>query len=136
MPNSRFIMVASSVCLAIAGITCLFLPSETMALLGMPANNYLIVQILGALYLGFAAANWTARGSMIGGIYARPISVANFFHFIVGASILAKEISNGYLNAAYIAVTLAYLVFAILFTLLLFGRIERAKQPDSVHTKR
>jgi len=131
MPNTRVIMVSSSLCLAIAGIACLFLPSETMALLGMPGANDLVAQLLGALYLGFAAANWTARGSMIGGIYARPISVANFFHFVVGASLLAKAISSERLNAAYLAVALVYLVFAVLFALLLFGRIERAKRPES-----
>lgn len=132
MPNTRVIMVASSICLAIAGVACLFLPSETMSMLGMSGSNDLVAQILGALYLGFAAANWTARGSMIGGIYARPISVANFFHFVVGASLLAKEMSSGLLNAAYLSVALAYLVFAVLFVLLLFGRIERAKRPESI----
>lgn len=131
MPNTRFIMIGSSVCLAIAGIGCLFLPNETLSLLGVPGNSDIVVQVLGALYLGFAAANWIARGSMIGGIYARPISAANFFHFVIGASVLAKQIATETLTPAYLSVTLVYLVFAIGFALLLFGRIGGAKRVDS-----
>jgi hypothetical protein len=124
MLNTRIIMVGSSLCLAIAGIACLFIPAEAMSVLDMTGNDKILVQIPGALYLGFAALNWLARGSMIGGIYARPVCVANFFHWVIGASLLAREITSGYLNITYVSATLVYLVFAILFALMLFGRLE------------
>lgn len=93
-------------------------------MLGIAGSNDMVVQLLGAMYLGSAAANWTARGSMIGGIYARPLTLANFFHFLVGASLLAKDMPRGLPDPGYLIVTLVYLVFAILFVLLLFGRVK------------
>lgn len=120
-------MVASSVCLWAAGIACLFAPTETAAVLGRPGADSLLVQLLGALYVASGSANWTARGSMMGGIYARPLSVANFFHFVVGAIVLVKEFAPaGSLNAAYVLVTAGYLAFAVVFALILYGRLERA----------
>jgi hypothetical protein len=115
-------MVASSIALFIAGVACLFVPVETLSLLGFSGASEVSGQIFGALYLGFASANWTARGSMIGGIYARPLSMANCVHFFVGATVLIKGIPTGALNVAYICVTLAYLVFAVVFAFLVFGR--------------
>ena len=127
MLNSRFVMVASGVALGVAGGACLFVPTEALSLLGFRGVDAITGQMLGAAYLGLAAANWTARGSMIGGIYARPLSLANFVHFLIGAIVLARGISIDSLNLAYAGVALVYLVFAILFGLLLFGRLERVR---------
>ena len=35
----------------------------------------LFLQILGAIYLGFGILNWTAKGTLIGGIYNKPIAL-------------------------------------------------------------
>jgi hypothetical protein len=131
MLNTRVVMVASSVVLLIGAVVCLFLPTEALATLGFPAENAVVGQMIGALYLGFAAANWTARGSMIGGIYARPLSVANFVHFVVGGTVLAKGITDSTLNFAYLTVTLGYAIFAVLFVLVFYGRLERFRNPES-----
>jgi hypothetical protein len=125
MLNSRFVMIASGATLGVAGVACLFAPVETLSLLGFPGADATTGQILGATYLGLAAANWTARGSMIGVIYARPLSLGNFVHFLIGAIVLAKGISIDFLSLAYAGAAFVYLVFAILFGLLVFGRLER-----------
>jgi len=125
MLNTRVVMVASSIALAIAGVACLFAPVETLSALGFSGASSVTGQILGALYLGIAAANWTARESMIGGIYSRPLSTANFVHFVIGATVLVKGISADSLNVAYICVTLVYVVFAVVFVYLLFGGLGR-----------
>jgi hypothetical protein len=124
-------MVGSSAVLLLAGLACLFAPIESFSALGFTDASEIAGQIVGALYLAFAAANWTARGSMIGGIYARPLAVANFVHFVIGATVLAKGISTSRLNAVYLAVTLGYLAFAIMFILVLYGRLERTGNPQS-----
>ena len=125
MLNTRFVMVASSTCLATGGAACLFAPAELLSVLGMASGSPMVVQLLGALYLASAASNWTARGSMIGGIYARPLSVANFMHFVIGAAVLAKGLEPENLNLAYVLIVLIYLVFAVVFMLMLFGRHGR-----------
>ena len=119
-------MVASSIALGLAGIALLFAPLETLAVLGLGESTEVTGQVLASLYLAFAAANWTARGSMIGGIYARPLSVANFFHFVVGGTVLVKGIAASTLNVFYISVALVYLVFAVLFLSVLYGRWHKA----------
>jgi hypothetical protein len=124
-------MAGSSVALLIAGVACLFAPIETLSAVGIPNPNEVTGQLLGTVYVAFAAANWTARGSMIGGIYARPLSVANFLHFVVGGVVLAKGLSGSTLNVGYLSVTLGYLALAICFILVLNGRLLRHETPES-----
>lgn len=124
------VMVASSATLFIAGVACLFAPVESLAAVGFAGVPEVTGQVLGALYLGFAAANWTARGSMIGGIYARPLSVANFVHFVVGAIVVVKGMSFDTSGVAYLALAAIYVIFAILFTLLVYGILRPVAGPD------
>jgi len=117
-------MIASSAVLAVAGLALLFAPAETAGFFGIDAAP-VSLQVLAALYLGSAAANWTARGSMIGGIYARPLSVGNSVHFFIGATVLIRELPRDSINPGHIAVSLVYLAFAVMFFLILFGRLGR-----------
>ena len=61
--------------MALAGAVLLFAPREVM-----PASHPpVLVQLIGAALLGFALANWTARGAMLGGIYGRAVPRARRF---------------------------------------------------------
>jgi hypothetical protein len=90
--NTRTLMTLSALFLAAAGVAITFLPQELMAHTGAQATPtaVLLIQLLGACYVGLAALNWMSRGAHIGGIYGRPLSMANFFHFAIGASALIK----------------------------------------------
>jgi hypothetical protein len=115
-------MSVSSIVLGLAGIVASFAPQELLAALNLPATPPLpvVIQLLGALYFSFALINWTARASIIGGIYARPISLGNFAHFTVGALALAKyQLSDG-ATAWLFVVLIVYAVFAIIFGWLVF----------------
>jgi len=63
--------------------------------------------------------NWMAKGAIIGGIYNKPIAIANFTHFVIGALALLKAMSN---PPPYFIVPLAvvYSIFAILFGVIFF----------------
>ena len=79
----------------------------------------LLVQMTGALYLGFAILNWTARGVLIGGIYARPVALGNFLHFaMVSVMLIKAAIVHGVVQLAISATVFS--VFAIWFGLVLF----------------
>ena len=79
-----------------------------------------LIQLLGALYFSFALMNWTAKDSIIGGIYARPISLGNFAHFFSGTVLIAKYLlSNGF-NGSVLLVLVVYTIFASLFYWLVF----------------
>lgn len=115
-------MIASAVVMAIAGILASFIPHEILNYIGVNSTGIapLIIQITGALYLGFAVMNWMAKGILIGGIYARPLAMGNFMHYVVSALALIKGLrTNPHLTSVWTLCAI-YLIFAILFGLILF----------------
>ncbi len=124
MSNTRYLMVASTMMLALAGLAVSFAPAEFLEALGISASDPLpaMLKVMGGLYLGFALMNWMAKDNMIGGIYSRPVAVGNFLHFLVGSLSLAKQQVSGEFSAVLVGVLLVYGVFAALFGWLVFGQ--------------
>ncbi len=120
--NSRYLMIASAAVLAALGLLLSFAPEETLAYLGQPATGAVpvLLQLAGALYLGFAVMNWTAKGSVLGGIYGRAIVLGNFLHFTMGALALLKAAIDPGLGTIIWVLTGIYAVFALLFGRMLF----------------
>jgi len=120
--NTKILMTISSLISGAAGVLALFAPDALLAMLGEEGSRSLslLVQLMGVLYFAFALMNWTAKDSAIGGIYARPVSLANFSHFFAGALILLKVGLFGEFNLPVFVVFLVYAVFAGLFYWLVF----------------
>ena len=80
--NTRLLMRASAVFSGALGAVATFLPQEILVRAGIPpvGLSVILVQIAGALYLGFAMLNWMAQGNIIGGIYSRPVAMGNLAH--------------------------------------------------------
>lgn len=125
--NSRLLMAATAAVLGLAGIMASFAPAELLTAWGSPATEQtvIVMQILGALYLSYALLNWTAKDSILGGIYARPVSLGNFAHFTIGALALVKRVGSRDLGLPLILVLAVYAIFALLFGALVFGRARR-----------
>src|SRR6185369_1661575 len=87
---ARWGMTLAAVCLSGAGAATLFAPAELLSAAGSDPRLSPFVQLLGALYLGFGMADWTAKDSVIGGIYGRALALGNLVHFAVGAMSLAR----------------------------------------------
>lgn len=120
--NTKLILISSSLVMGIAGLAASFFPKEILLYLGYPSAGFehLLIQVMGALYFGFAMMNWMARDFIIGGIYARPIAMGNFVHFLVAGLALIKgafSISNS--PVLWVAAGI-YSVFALLFYLIAF----------------
>jgi hypothetical protein len=115
-------MISSSLVLGLAGLFALFAPDVLLAMLSVPMTNPLsvLIQLLGALYFSFALMNWTAKDSIIGGIYARPISLGNFAHFFSGTLLLAKYLPSNGFNGSILLLLVVYTIFAALFYWLVF----------------
>jgi hypothetical protein len=114
-------MIASAAFLAVLGFATSFLPERVLGLHGTVPDTptLLLIQMTGALYLGFAILNWTARGILIGGIYARPVALGNFLHFaMVSVMLIKAAIVHGVVQLAISATVFS--VFAIWFGLVLF----------------
>ncbi len=113
-------MTLSAILMGLGGIGLSFLPNELATYMDWKESNSIILQILGALYFGFAMANWMSKGNLIGGIYNRPLAVGNFSHFFIATLVLIKITMRGSQPYGMIAVTIVYSIFAIAFAYILF----------------
>ncbi len=119
--SSRLLMSVSAALMALLGSGASFLPEEFLRFVGTTPDTptIILVQVTGALYMGFAILNWTARGVIIGGIYARPVALGNFLHFAVVAALLIKA-SIVHLAAGMAVLAAVYTVLAAGFGIVLF----------------
>jgi uncharacterized iron-regulated membrane protein len=120
-------MMSSAIFLALLGLATSFIPDRVLSTHGTVPDNatLLLVQMMGALYLGFAILNWMARGVIIGGIYARPLALGNFLHFgMVGMMLSKAAIVHGAVQLAVSA--LVFSIFAIWFGVVSFRSPVRA----------
>jgi hypothetical protein len=120
--NSRYVMIASSLTAGVLGLAASFFPKEILINFGLSTSEtpILLVQITGALYFGFAVMNWMAKTILIGGIYARPLAMGNFTHFMIAAIALIKAAMNNSSSQYLWIVAVLYLVFTVLFGIILF----------------
>lgn len=121
MAFSRVLMMLSALFMAALGLITSYIPDKVLQTHGTVPDGptMLLIQMMGALYLGFALLNWTARGVIMGGIYARPLALGNFLHFAMVAVMLTREaIDHGVVQLATSAAVFG--AFAIGFGVVLF----------------
>jgi len=117
------LLIISAVLMGLVGLVATFIPAEALIILSIAdplPGIVFIIQILGAVYLGFAMLNWMSRAAPMGGIYSRPLTTANFLHFMMVAlaSWKFEPVSeNGNVN---LVISVLYSLFAIAFGLVLF----------------
>jgi hypothetical protein len=117
--NTKILLSASALFMGAIGIAGTFAPHELLRAADITPTGMLplLVQLLAALLFGFAMVNWLARGSLIGGIYNRPVAIGNMAHFTIGALALVKATLAGEGN---LVLAIVYVVFAIAFAMVLF----------------
>jgi protein-S-isoprenylcysteine O-methyltransferase Ste14 len=121
--DTKLLMSSSAISLAIIGLGMTFFPKEIAdkLLLDSTVTFQLILQVLGALYFAFAMLNWMAKGNAMGGIYNRPIVIANVAHYLIGGLALMKGLINHPdLPWAIWVMAGLYFIFALFFGILLF----------------
>ena len=90
--TSALLSRASALVLSVGGLTLLFAPEVLGARSGsgVPDDTLWIAQLLGAGWLGLAALDWLSRAAVLGGIYGRPVVMANLATYFIGALVLLK----------------------------------------------
>jgi hypothetical protein len=118
----RLLMTLSAAFMGAIGVTMSFLPQEIISQFGRSPEplGITLVQITGALYLGFAILNWMARGNLIGGIYSRPVALGNFMQFGIVAIVLIKSVMAGNGGIEFTIAAVAVSCFAAWFGIVLF----------------
>ena len=121
--NTKTLMIISAIFLAVNGFGFTFFPNEIAGLL-INDDNYifiLILQILGALYLGFSILNWMSKTNLIGGIYSKPLLIGNLLHFFTASMALIKLTSKVETNLQLIfSYTIIYSLFTLFFGYVFF----------------
>lgn len=121
--NTKLIMTVTAAFLAAIGIALSFAADDIIKALGSAPTEILILtlQLLGAMYYAFALLNWMAKGAIIGGIYNRPIAIANLTQFLMGGIVLTRAVFKYDDLPASIAVLAGfYIVMAELFAVITF----------------
>jgi hypothetical protein len=118
MSYSRLLMSASAIVLGLLGVTATFAPDDVIVRMGLPKSRLadLLVQIIGGVYLGFGMLNWMAKGSVMGGIYGRPLVMGNLLHFVTSGLAILSRVTE--LSSLW-AFAVVYLFFGAGFGLLL-----------------
>jgi hypothetical protein len=122
MRDTRLLMTACAIVLGLLGVAGSFLPDEVLGWLGVPTSPalLLLVQVLGALYLGFALLNWMTRFNLIGGIYSRPVAIGNLMHFLSGGLAMIKLLARAPELRSLWPIVLVYALVTVAFGLVLF----------------
>lgn len=121
--NTKILMTTSSIILGATGIMLTFAPDIVLSNLNVDTNQtaLLLVQVMGGMYFGYSMLNWMTKESLIGGIYNRPIAIANFTHFLIAGLAIGKRlISNPSLPKALWATGAVYAILGLLFIMILF----------------
>lgn len=119
---------ASAGLLLVGGLTLLFAPDIVLPRLipAFPAAAAWLGQLLAAAWLALAALNWLSQSTLLGGIYARPVVLANAAFYFIAAMVLFKVVTRHDASAALWFVLVPVVLFAGIYGWLLFrGPIER-----------
>lgn len=119
---------ASAAFLFIAGLALLFasdviLPSVIPA---FPADASWVGQLLGASWLAVGSLNWLSRSVLLGGIYGRPVVLANLALYFIGAMVLLRIVAADTVPIEVWFAFAPFVIFAIIYGwLLLRGPLMR-----------
>jgi hypothetical protein len=130
--HTKLILAAAGILLFFSGAALAFLPQETAAGIGLaPVPQLtLILQVLSAALLGLGILDWFSRVNLIGGIYGRPLALANFLFFFVSTAALVRAVLHHSEPLLILCAAAAGVVFTAAFAWLLFFHDPVAKKPE------
>jgi len=114
--SSKYLLTTLAVFLFLQGIGNSFFTKEFIDLLSLQQNNLtiLILQLLGATQLAWGMLNYMCRNHKYGGIFGRPLLLANLAFLIVSGMALLRMLLPGDLEPFYpfLLLTALYWLFA------------------------
>ncbi len=111
------LLVVSALVYFAAALPLLFAPQELLTLAGggSSALSAALLQVIGSAVFGFAMLNWMNRHAVIGGIFGRPLVVANLAHACSAALLLAPATARASFPVLPTLAAASYAVMAIAF---------------------
>ncbi len=119
---SSLISRSSAGFLALGGLLLLFAPDEILPRVvpDFPASASWLGQLIAAGWLALAILNWASRSSLLGGIYGRPVVLANALFYFIGATTLSRIVPAHPQTVALYVIAVPIVLFAALYAWLLF----------------
>jgi hypothetical protein len=116
--HTRILLSSSAIFMATIGLALTFAPQEILGTTN-PLQT-IAAQLLGAATCGFALLNWMSKGTVMGGIYGRPLAMGNLAHFTAGGLALIKVAAQLDPPGLFFTIAAVYLLFAALFARVAF----------------
>ncbi|MDL5514579.1 hypothetical protein QSE00_22395 [Arenibacter sp. M-2] len=132
--NTKIVLTSCALFLGLLGILLTFLPMEIVMYLhlGRDRITVLLLQMIGAQYLGFGMLNWMMKNSRIGGIYNKPLILGNLTHFLVSTLTLLKilPVIEAHFKGLLV-ITMAYGFYSIFFVYVFVKSPVKEEQKNS-----
>ncbi len=114
---SSIVSRASALLLFAGGLTLLFASDVVLPALipGFPPAAAWLGQLLGAAWLGIASLNWLQRSALLGGIYGRPIVLANLAVYFISALSLLRALPHAAAPAVLWVVLIPFAAMAAIY---------------------
>ena len=123
---SAFLMVGSALALGVLGMICLFFPDEVAPAVGVAGEAAITIQVVAGGLLALAILNWMGRTAIYGGIYGRPIVMANLtMGTVSGLSAIRVAGSSEGSSSMWLLAVLFLTQAAAFGTLMWFGPWEK-----------
>jgi len=118
----EFLLTTSAAVFFAAATALLFAPEEILSFVGVEGTGFdrALLQMIAAALFGFSMLNWMNRRSRIGGIYGRPVVVANFSHAAIATAMLVRVVPGSETRWSAWAVLSAYALLTVAFAWKLF----------------
>jgi hypothetical protein len=106
-----------------SALPLLFLPEELMTAVGAESSpaSLTVLQLLAGALFGFAMLNWISRYSRLGGIFGRPLVIANVAHAAIAVPALARLVLAGNRSLPFLITLGIYGLLLVGFGAKLFG---------------
>ena len=114
-PN--MLLSVSAIAYLLAALALLFAADEILrfALGAASQLDVALLQLIGAALFGFAMLNWLNRYSLVGGIFSRPLVMANLAHTATAALMLGHLAVRQPISPWLAGAALAYAALAVGF---------------------
>lgn len=114
--------------LLLGGVALLFAADVILPHLvpGFPPSGAWLGQLLAAAWLAVGTLNWLSQSTLLGGIYGRPIVLANVALYFIAATVLGRVVARADAPAALWLLVVPAVLFTGIYGWLLFrGPPER-----------
>lgn len=120
------LLTLSAAAYFLVSVALLFTTEELLEFAGAAGTvlEIALLQLLGAALFGLAMLNWMSRYSRIGGIFGRPLVIANFASAFIAAMMLVHLWREDRLSTPLMCALVFYAVLALAFGVKLFRPVR------------